>query len=87
MYEINGDGSTTLVVAYPGGETDIDGLAYGEGKLYLITDEPGDIYVYNVGTASWDTPIANPWTSIGIFCGGSYGQGLVPVELQSVSID
>ena len=87
VYEINGDGSTTLVVAYPAGETDIDGLAYGDGKLYLVTDEPGDIYVYDVAGAAFDPPLANPWTTSETFSAGAYGTGLIPVELQSLTVD
>lgn len=88
VVEINGDGSTTVVTAYPVGQTDIDGLAYGGGKLYLVTDEPGDIYVYNIGTASYETPLANPWASAELFSGATFGPGLIiPVELQSFAIE
>lgn len=88
VYEINGDGTTSLVVAYPAGETDIDGLAFADGRLYLVTDEPGDIYVYNVGTASFEAPLTNPWASSELFCGAAAGEGLiVPVELQHFSIE
>jgi hypothetical protein len=87
VVQINNDGTLTVVAAYPAGETDIDGLAFGEGNLYLITDEPGDIYVLDVGSATYQTPIPNPWTSAEVFCGGAYGQGLIPVELQSLTVD
>lgn len=88
VYEINGDGTTTLVVAYPNSETDIDGLALGNGRLYLVTDQPGDIYVYNIGTASFETPIANPWTSSEVFAAAAAGTGVaVPVELESFTIE
>lgn len=33
------DGTVTLVAAYLAGETDVDGLAVGGGKAYLITDD------------------------------------------------
>jgi hypothetical protein len=88
VYEINGDGTTTLVVAYPPGETDIDGLAFDSGKLYLVTDQPGSIYVYNVGTASFEAPLTNPWTTSEVFSGAGAGTGLViAVELQGFTID
>jgi hypothetical protein len=87
VVQINNDGSLTVIAAYPVGESDIDGLAYGDGKLYLITDEPGDIYVLDIASATYQTPIPNPWTSSEVFCGGALGQGLIPVELQSFSIE
>lgn len=87
VYRILPDGSTSLVVAYPAGETDIDGLAYGGGKLYLVTDEPGDIYVYDIAGATFDPPLANPWTTSETFSAGAYGLGLIPVELQSLTVE
>jgi len=87
VVQINNDGTLTVIAPYPAGQSDIDGLAYGEGNLYLITDEPGDIYVLDVGSATYQTPIPNPWTSSELFSGGAYGQGLIPVELQSLSVD
>ena len=87
VYRINADTTTTLVVAYPGGEIDIDGLAYGDGKLYLVTDQPGDIYVWDIAGASWDPPLTNPWTASETFSAGAYGAGLIPVELQSLTVE
>jgi hypothetical protein len=88
VYEINGDGTTTLVVAYPAGEDDIDGLAFDNGKLYLVTDEPGSIYVYNLGTGLFEAPLTNPWTTSETFSGAGAGTGLViPVELQGFTVE
>ena len=87
IVRINNDGTITVIAPYPVGESDIDGLAYGDGKLFLITDEPGDIYVYDIATASYETPIPNPWTTAELFCGGAFGPGLIPVELQSLTVD
>jgi hypothetical protein len=88
VVQINPDGTTTIVAAYPAGQTDIDGLAYGNGRLYLVTDQPGSIYVYNVGTASYETPLTNPWTTSETFSGAAFGSGLViPVELQSFTAE
>jgi hypothetical protein len=84
---INNDGTHTVIAAYPAGETDIDGLAYGNGKLYLVIDQPGDIYVYDIASGLYETPLTNPWTSSEIFCGGAFGGGLIPVELQSLTIE
>jgi hypothetical protein len=87
VVRINADGSVTVIAPYPAGQTDIDGLAAGDGKLYLITDEPGSIYVLDITTATYETPIPNPWTTSEVFCGGALGQGLIPVELQSLTVD
>lgn len=87
VYQINGDGTATLVTAYPAGYTDVDGLAYGNGFLYLVTDEPGDFPVYDIMGAAYLTPLTNPWSSSEIFSGGSFGDGFVPVELQSLSVE
>lgn len=88
VVQINPDGTTTSVVVYPAGQTDIDGLAYGNGRLYLVTDQPGSIYVYNVGTASYEAPLTNPWTTSEVFSGAAFGSGLIiPVELQSFTAE
>ena len=87
VYRILPDGTTSLAVAYPAGETDIDGLAYGDGKLYLVTDQPGSIYVYDIAGAAFDPPLTNPWTTSELFSAGAYGAGLIPVELQSLTIE
>lgn len=88
VVQVNPDGTTTSVVAYPAGQTDIDGLAYGNGRLYLVTDQPGSIYVYNVGTASYEAPLTNPWTTSETFSGAAFGSGLIiPVELQSFTAE
>ena len=85
---LNPDGTTTFVVDYPAGQSDIDGLAFGNGKLYLVIDEPGDIFVYDVAGATWDLPLTNPWTTAEIFSGAGFGEGLfIPVELQSLSVE
>jgi hypothetical protein len=87
VVSIKSDGSIDPVVAYPGGETDIDGLAFGDGRLFLVTDEPGDIYVYNIAGATFEAPLTNPWTSSEVFCGAAFGEGLIPVELQAFSVE
>lgn len=61
----------TLVTPYPPGETDIDGLAYGNGKLYLIIDEPGSIYVYDLANQTYETPLTSPFTTAETFSGGA----------------
>lgn len=87
IVRINNDGSLTVVAPYPAGQTDIDGLAYGNGKLFLVIDEPGDIFVYDIASGLYETPLTNPWTTSEIFSGGAFGNGLVPVELQSFNVE
>jgi hypothetical protein len=87
IVRINNDGSLTVVSPYPAGQTDIDGLAYGNGKLYLVIDEPGDIFVYDILSGLYETPLTNPWTTSEVFSGGAFGGGLIPVGLQSLTIE
>lgn len=70
-------GTITTVAAYPDpAELDIDGLAIGpNGRAYLIPDGPvpGLIYVYNLNTGSYETPLMAPWVgSDDIFSGGAF---------------
>lgn len=73
VFRINTDGSATLVAAYPVGQTDIDGLAIDDsGLAYLVTDEPGSIYVLDLDTGSYLDPIPNPWTTSETFSGATW---------------
>ena len=72
MVEINPqNGSRSKIADYPNGITDIDGVAVGNGKIFLVTDEPGSVFVYNLGTESYDSPISSPFGSIETFSGGA----------------
>ncbi|MCB0207434.1 MAG: hypothetical protein KDH89_21645, partial [Anaerolineae bacterium] len=73
LFRINPDGSGTLIAPYPAGQTDIDGLAVSDdGYAYLVIDEPGFIYVYDLVGNAYTTPLDNPWTSAEVFSGGAY---------------
>ena len=73
LYRINMDGTGTLITAYPSGQTDIDGLAISDnGIAYLVIDEPGDIFVYDLIGGTYLTPLTNPWTSAETFSGGAW---------------
>jgi len=73
LYLINMDGTATLIAPYPDGQTDIDGLAFSDtGIAYLVTDQEDSIYIYDVGGGTYLPPIANPWTSSEVFCGGAW---------------
>jgi hypothetical protein len=69
-------GMITPVASYPDpAETDIDGLAIGpNGRAYLIPDDPmpGLIYVYNLNTGSYETPLTAPWVGTDTFSGGAF---------------
>lgn len=66
-------GSLTRVAAYPAGETDIDGLAIGDGRAYLIEDEPGNsIHVYDFVAGTYLADIPNPMPDAQTFAGGAY---------------
>jgi hypothetical protein len=73
LFRINTDGSGALIAAYPAGQTDIDGLAVSNnGIAYLIIDEPGDIFVYDLIGGTYLTPLTNPWTSSEVFSSGTW---------------
>ncbi len=73
LYRINLDGSATLIAAYPAGQTDIDGLAVSDdGIAYLVIDEPGDIFVYDLNTNAYLAPVANPWATFETFSAGAW---------------
>lgn len=77
LVAVESDGSLTPVAAYPNGESDIDGLAYHDGKLYLVTDEPGSFYVYDIEAATYGDPLPNPWKTSEIFAGAAFVLPLV----------
>lgn len=75
---INNDGSVTPVAAYPTGQTDIDGLAVGGGRAYMVTDDAnGDIYVYNLGTNSYEPDLVAPWPTSETFSAGAWIEQLI----------
>lgn len=73
LVQISSTGDVTLVAPYPEGELDVDGLAVGDdGRAYLVTDGPGEIYVYDFATMTYTTPISNPWTTSELFSAGAW---------------
>jgi hypothetical protein len=85
LVEINATGVITAVAPYPEGQIDLDGLAIGNGRAYLIPDEPGFIYVYDFATMTYTTPISNPWTTEEIFSAGAWIPGPEPAYLPIVT--
>jgi hypothetical protein len=78
LVEVSLDGEITVVAPYPEGQSDLDGLAIGDGRAYLIPDEPGQIYVFDFATMTYTTPISNPWTTSETFAGGAWVEPNVP---------
>lgn len=74
--------TAVFVTSYPGTDSDIDGLAVGNNKLYLINDNNsppvgGGHYVYDLATNSFEADIPFTWSSTGAFSGGAWAPGLV----------
>lgn len=74
LVQIDPDGTVTLVTAYPGGETDVDGLAVGGGRAYLITDDqtPPDFSVFDFGTMQYVAGVTSPFVTTEVFAGGAW---------------
>lgn len=75
LYSIDvfGSGAINLITAYPAGETDIDGLAIGNGIAYLVEDEAGDtIHRYDLGAGMYLSSLTSPMTSSEVFSGAAW---------------
>lgn len=72
----------TTVALYPdaANENDIDGLAVGGGRAFLVPDDnaPGLIYVYDIASGTFLTPLTAPWgATADTFSGAAYTSGNV----------
>ncbi len=84
-------GTFTKIADYPtrasgSAETDIDGLAVGGGRVWLITDQEEAIYVLNPGVG-YETPILQ--TGVGAdrtFSGGTWAPGYLQVTNFDVNV-
>ena len=75
LYSIDafGGGGINLVTPYPAGETDIDGLAIGNGVAYLVEDEAGDtIHPYDLGAGAYLPSITSPMQTSELFSGAAW---------------
>ncbi len=77
LYEIDTAAmSTTFIVGYPAGETDIDGLAVHNGRAYYVSDGPNtaqaNFYVYDIATASQIGTLPSPFTGTGTFSAAAF---------------
>jgi hypothetical protein len=68
-------GVTTFLDFYPAGLGDIDGIAVGGGIAYLVTDEAGDIPVYDLAAGSYGTPLTSPFTAADTFSAAAIAVG------------
>lgn len=72
----------TRLAAYPAGETDVDGLAVGNGRIYLVNETASQpIYVYNLGTNAYETNLAIPFIAPGSNSGGAWSPWFFDVPL------
>ena len=83
--DLFGSGLVTLVAPYPASEADIDGLAVGNGIAYLVDDDPGEFYAYDLsqGSNGSYTSFAAPWVDSYVFAGAAW---LPPVSAIVASI-
>jgi len=75
LYSIDafGSGTVTKLADYPAGETDIDGLAVGNGIAYLVEDEVGDtIHPYDLTAGAYLPDMTAPFESNEIFSGAGW---------------
>lgn len=74
LYSIDtGSNSYSLLAPYPAGDTDIDGLAIGNGRAYWVNDVGSqDILVYNLTTNMFEASISSPFGTGGIFSAGAF---------------
>ncbi len=70
--DLFGDLEITFIAEYPNGELDVDGLAIGDGIAYLVTDEPGEIYRYDIASGTYLESLTNPMPSIEVISGAAF---------------
>lgn len=87
LVTISTTGVITNVAAYPSGLSDIDGIAVGGGKAYLVTDESGDIPVYDIASGLFETPLTSPFTGADVFSGAAFGPTQQPTPTPTVPPD
>src|SRR5690606_25325374 len=90
LARINNDGTVTPIAPYPAGELDVDALAISDaGIAFMVTDQPGNSYVYDLVGNEYLDPITNPWTTSEVFSGATWiaaaPQGTVTITGQAVT--
>ena len=77
LYEIGlPAGPETFITGYPGTETDIDGLAVGGGRAYMVSDGPNttqaNFYVIDLATGAQVGTRPSPFTGSGTFSAAAW---------------
>ncbi|MCB0669897.1 MAG: hypothetical protein KDC80_28925, partial [Saprospiraceae bacterium] len=54
------NGNLTKIADYPEGVNDIDGVAVGSGRIFLVTGTTGSVYIYSLAEAKYITPAESP---------------------------
>ena len=74
LVTIDPDGTVTVVADYLAGETDVDGLAVGGGRAYLITDDqtPPEWDVFDLGSMTYTDTVTSPFVTTEVFAGGAW---------------
>lgn len=77
LYEIDTNAQNQFFRApYPGGETDIDGLATHNGIAYYVTDGPNtsqpNFYVYDINSGTLLRTLPSPFTGSGTFSAAAF---------------
>jgi hypothetical protein len=80
LVSISTAGAVTPVEPYPGGYSDIDGLAVGGGIAYLVSDEAGLIPVYDLVAGSYGSPLLSPFTASDVFSAAGIAEGDAPPD-------
>jgi uncharacterized repeat protein (TIGR01451 family) len=65
-------GTVAVVAAYPAGQSDIDGAAFGNGIVYLVPDDSAGIFPYNIAAGGYGTTIPSPFGAADLFSGGAF---------------
>jgi hypothetical protein len=94
LFRINPNGSGTLIAPYPAGESDIDGLAVSDGRIaYLVIDQPGNIYSYDLANNTYGDTLVSPWTTSEVFSGATWlyeiggGLGVMLISDNTIGTD
>jgi hypothetical protein len=67
-----------FVASYPAGVIDVDGCAVGNGKVWLVEDEPAPLHCFDLATRTYDPqPLPSPIGAPEVFSGGAFAPGLV----------
>ncbi len=88
LVEIDLNGNATLIAPYLDGETDVDGLAIGDGRAYLITDDntPPYFHVFDFSVMTYTAVVSSPFTTSEIFAGGAWIEGFANIEVDPTSL-